>query len=136
MADPGGYFIVFQIFASLINQFAAACQPGAGGGMLGIPTWYKYLGGDSSDGKCVPIFTIPDDIGAVLLAVFEIILRVGALVAVGFIIYGGFQFILAQGEPDRIKGARSTIINSLIGLIITILATAVVNLIANNIITT
>lgn len=127
---------MFQIFSTFIYQFAAACQPGSGGGLLGIPTWYKYLGGDSSDGRCVPVFTIPDDIGAVLLAVFEILLRIGALVAVGFIIYAGFQLILAQGEPERIKGARSTIINALIGLIITILATAVVNLIARNIITT
>lgn len=127
---------MFQLLSSFMNQFAAACRPGSGGGLLGIPTWYKYLGGDSSDGKCVPVFTIPDDIGAILLALFEIILRVGSLVAVGFIIYGGFQFILAQGEPDRIKGARSTIINSLIGLVITILATAVVNLVANNIIAT
>lgn len=117
---------------------ATACKlaPGAGGNILGIPTWYKYLDGEIAGGKCSPVFAFPGDIGAILLAVFEIILRVGGLVAVGFIIYGGFQFILAQGEPDRIKGARSTIINALIGLIITILATAVVNLVANNIITT
>lgn len=121
------------LFENVISQFAAACSPGWGGYLLGIPTWYKYLDSVEVNGQCSPVVHFPDGIGAILLAVFEMILRVSALVAIGFIIFAGFQLILAQGEPDRIKGARSTIINALIGLIIVIFSTAIVNLIGNNI---
>ncbi len=120
---------------AFLSRFAQACEPGKGGDILGFPTWYKYLEGETTlaGGRCTPIFNFPDDIGAILLALFEIILRVGALIAIGFVIYAGFQLMLAQGEPDRIKGARSTIINALIGLVITLLATAIVNLISGTI---
>jgi len=111
---------------------AEACNTSIGG-FLGLPTWYKYLNPQFIDGECNISFQFPNDIGKVLLAVFEILLRIGGLVAVVFIIYGGFQYLLSQGEPDRVKGARSTIINALIGLAIAISATAIVNLVARNI---
>lgn len=102
---------------------------------LGFPTWYKYLNPtfDASKNDCIIDFDIQSDIPKVLLAVFEIILRLAGMIAVVFVIYGGFQYVLSQAEPDRVKGARSTIINALIGLAIAISATAIVNLIARNI---
>lgn len=118
---------------NLLTNFAAACQPGAGGGFLGFPTWYQYLEGEiDTSGKCSVVFDFPNDFGAILLAIFEIILRIGALAAVGFVIYGGFQYILSHGEPDRLKAARGTIINAIVGLVITLFATAFVNLIAGS----
>ena len=73
---------------------------------------------------------LPSVIIPIALAVFEIILRLGGIIAVIFVIVGGFQFITSQGEPDRIKNARGTIINALIGLVITISATVIVNLVS------
>ena len=118
----------------------AACAKKSDG-FLGFPTWYKYLEPKFEGGNCeikLPTKTNGDtDIAKsatrILLAVFEIALRIGGMVAVVFVIYGGFQFILSQGEPEKHKGARSTIINALIGLAITISATAIVNLIGRNI---
>lgn len=120
----------------LIANFAASCNPapGSGGNILGFPTWYEYLPGrEDPSGRCIPQVEIPDGLIPILLAVFEILLRVGGLVAIGFIIFAGFQLILAQGESERVKGARSTLVNALIGLTITIFATAIVNVIARNI---
>jgi hypothetical protein len=98
-----------------------------------VPTWYKYLDGEVSGGRCSPSVTIPDSVIPILMAIFEILLYVGGIVAVVFVIYGGIQYIISQGEPDRIRGARTTIINALVGLVIVILSTAIVNLIARNI---
>jgi hypothetical protein len=123
-----------QMFTQFLTYLGAACQPG--GSFLGLPTWYKYLEGETdSSGRCSINFDFQSsgDFGAVLLAIFEIILRVGAIVAVIFVIYGGFEYITSQGEPDRAKNARGTIINALIGLAITVSAVAIVNLIARNI---
>jgi NAD/NADP transhydrogenase beta subunit len=60
------------------------------------------------------------------LAFVDIALRLAALVTIGYIIWGGIQFVIAQGEADRTKKARQTIINALIGLIIALIATAMV----------
>jgi hypothetical protein len=100
---------------------------------LGFPTWYKYLDFEEGSADCNINFDVKKDVGKVLLAIFEIILRVAGLVAVGFVIYGGIQYVISQGEPDRIKGARTTIINAMIGLAIAISATAIVNLVAKSI---
>lgn len=98
---------------------------------LGLPTWYKYLKPDFVDGRCELGAQFPEDLGKVGLALVEILLRLGGLVAVAFVIYGGFKYITSQGEPENTKNARATILNSVIGLIITIIATAVVSFIGS-----
>jgi hypothetical protein len=120
---------------NLLTRFAEACNPGAGGNILSFPTWYKYLGGEVRAGKCTPVLNLtqnPQNVSKIVLALIEIALRIGGLVAVGFVIYGGFQFILSQGEPDKAASARRTIINALIGLIIAIMATVIVSFIAGS----
>jgi hypothetical protein len=66
------------------------------------------------------------------LAIFEDLLRVAGLAAVAFVIYGGIRYITSQGEPEGTKGALSTIVNALIGLVIAIIAAATVSFIANS----
>ncbi len=119
---------------------------GAGSGcnnseFLGFPTWYKYLSvtSDGSGGCNVELpqkdgeTDVITTVAAIGFAIFEILLRISAFLAIGFVIYGGYKYMLSQGEPDRLKGARSTIINALIGLVISILSVAIVNLIAGSI---
>lgn len=103
------------------------------GGFLSFPTWYKYLTFTPGDANCNIDFDITKDSPKVALAIFEIVLRIGGIVAVVFVIYGGFLYLTSQGEPDRAKNARTTIINALAGLVITTLSVAIVNLIARNI---
>lgn len=116
-------------------------------GFLGFPTWYKYLDVTHDSGNCTVVLPKKDpvptgeanqtDIAAsvsrILLAVFEIILRIAGILAVIFVVWGGIQYQLSQGEPDRLSKARSVIINALIGLAITVSATAIVNLVGRNI---
>ena len=103
---------------------------------LGLPTWYKYL---ELDGNCEiagPFKSGTDELdwqkagGLVALAIVEILTRLAAIVAVGYVIYGGFRYITSQGEPDNTKSARQTIQNGLIGLVIALIATASVAFIA------
>lgn len=92
-----------------------------------IPAWYHYLDRSvDSTGHCGLEFDFPDDIGLVLLAIVEILLRLAAIVSVAFVIIGGFRYITSQGEPDKAKGAQQTITNAIIGLVIAMLATGVV----------
>jgi len=105
-------------------------------GFLGFPTWYKYLKPHIESGECKLTFRFPRDTGKVLLAVVEILLRIAGLVAVGFVIYGGFRYMLSQGDPEQNAAARSTIINALIGVVITIIATVAVSFVAKTLTTT
>lgn len=112
--------------------FAASC---AKKGIPLLPTWYQYIdGSNDATGKCNLNFTFPDDLAAIGLAVVEILLRIGVLVAVGYVIYGGFMYITSQGEPDKSTAARHTIINALIGLAVGIIATGVVAFIGRRLI--
>lgn len=49
----------------------------------------------------------------------------GAVIAVIVIIIAGIQFILSQGEPNKVATARNSIIYALIGLVICIFAGAI-----------
>jgi hypothetical protein len=116
-------------------QFAATCPTK---GITILPSWYKYISKDeqasAQSGSCELKFAFPDDIGAILLAVVEILLRIGAIVAVFYVIYGGFLYMTSQGEPDKAKNAQTTITNAIIGLVVALLATAVVTFIGRRLI--
>ena len=51
------------------------------------------------------------------------------MVAVAFVIYGGFKYVTSQGEPEAYKSAQQTIINALIGIALAVLAVTIVNVI-------
>ena len=112
----------------LLSHFADSCS---GGSFLGFPTWYEYL--PKQTGSCSPELTKLSDVWLIAAAIIEILLRVAALAAVIFVIYGGFSYVASQGEPDKTSQAQSTIINALLGLAIAVAASAVVAFIAGSI---
>lgn len=125
------------MFTWIFTQFSAvAC---ANNGFLFFPTWYKYLPGvivgrtATDPGTCSPQITGLNDVWLIVAALIEILLRIAALAAVGFIIYGGFQYITSRDEPDKTSKARSTVINALVGLAIALLSTVVINFIAGSV---
>lgn len=117
----------------LVKIFGAACQPS--NSFFGLPTWYKYLPGetDSITGQCAPVLQNMNQIWAIALAAVEILMRIGGMVAVGYIIYGGFRYMTSRGEPENTAEAKNTIINAIIGLVIVIISVSVVNFVGNRI---
>lgn len=97
---------------------------------LGLKPWYEYL---RFDEQCNVVATFPQDIGLVIAAIVENLARVGALVAVAFVIVGGFKMMLAQGNPEAFAGGRRTAINALAGLVIAVMSSVVISFLANNI---
>jgi hypothetical protein len=131
---------VLLVPKSAYAQAQGICSEEENPSFLFFPPWYKFLDrvgvdqdGDGTDDSCELSVEIPQDAGKILLAVFEIILRISGIAAVGYILYGGFQYILSQGEPEQTKGAKSTILNAFIGLVVAMLAVAIVNIIGRNI---
>lgn len=108
---------------------------------LGLKPWFAYLpdtafedptGGYSCELSGFQLFG-NDQTGSQLMPIFLVVadnlVRIAGLVAVAFVIVGGVKFVTSNGEPERTKQARETIINALIGLAMAILAAAIVEFI-------
>lgn len=61
--------------------------------------------------------------------IVSIILYAVGYVSLGFIIYGGFKYMISGDSSSGIQGAQKTIQNAVIGLVISILSVAVVTFI-------
>ena len=57
--------------------------------------------------------------------IFSTVYGVAGVLAVLFLIWGGAQYILAAGNPQKAAKAKSTILYSLVGLVIVVLAAAI-----------
>lgn len=126
--------IVSSLIQSVQN-FAARSPECVNGNFFSFPTWYQYLDVTYSETtkKCEVVFELMKDgqfngDAALLvgLAVIDILIRAAALVAVGFVMYGGIRYITSQGSPDGTKQAQNTIINALAGLAIAVVAAGAV----------
>ena len=96
---------------------------------LTLPPWYKGLatGSGCSDIKS------PNDVGGIgnfiwiiALNIVEIMLRLAGYASVAFIIYGGYKYMISAGSADGVAGAKKTILNAVVGLVISIAAVAIV----------
>ncbi len=57
-------------------------------------------------------------ISSFIAKILEIVIYIGGIVAVFFIIYSGFLFVMARGNEDKLKGAKQTILYTVIGVAI------------------
>ena len=109
--------------SSLLSVFAMDCKTD----FLGIlPPWNKYL--EHDDACNIRGFELAD-VWLIAAAVLEMLIIVGGVVAVIFVIWGGFRCLTSQGNPDATKSARRTIIYALTGLAVTIVASTTVSFI-------
>lgn len=116
---------------------AASCQDN----VLLFPTWYRGLGTNTTDAAGQPSCEImspgsgPDSLGkfiwTIVMNVIGIALVAVGYISVGFIIYGGFLYLTGGGSADKIAGARKTILNAVIGLIISFFSVIIVNIVVS-----
>ena len=59
--------------------------------------------------------------------ILNVVIGVAGIVAVIFIVVGGFQYMTSSGDPSKTKKAKDTILYACIGLIVCALAFAIVN---------
>ena len=110
---------------------ATACSES----LLTFPAWYKGLLVDAAGGNCD--IKSPADAGGISPFIWKIVLNVIQMVlnligylAVGFIIFGGFKYMTSAGSADGMVKARKTIMNAVIGLVLSIFSIGIVNVIA------
>jgi len=82
-------------------------------------------------GICTPGQTSCDisslsDIVLLLQNLIQIALTLAGVLAVAFIIFGGIQYITSSGDAKRVEGAKNTLVNAVIGLVLAALAYVIV----------
>lgn len=65
--------------------------------------------------------------------IINVIIGVIGFVAVAFIIFGGVQYTTSAGDPGKVKKAKDTILYGIIGLVVSMLAYAIVNFVLANV---
>ena len=101
--------------------------------LFGMRPWYAGLSvKDTQTNKCV--IGTPDDDNEVVKMVWVIVLNVMVdisviigYLALGFVIYGGYLYILSGGDAGKVAKGKKTLLGAVIGVAISLLASVIVN---------
>ena len=77
-------------------------------------------------------FSGANDLGTSVINIINAIIGVLGLIAVVIVIIGGVQYMTSSGDAGKVKKAKDTILYGIIGLIICVLAFAIVNFVIAN----
>lgn len=133
--------LLFVATASAIGFGGTVSAARCSGAVLGFAPWYQHL--TYNEGENCRIKAVSDQQGntaksvklesfiwTVALNVVQILMTAVAYVAVFFIIKGGFNYITSRGDSGNMASAKQNIQNAIIGLVIALLASSIVNAIA------
>ena len=87
--------------------------------------------GSDSGGSSGPAHK-SDDLISDTNKIINVVLGVLGVVAVAVVIYGGFLFLTAQGDPGKIKKGKDSITWGIIGLIIALLSWSIINFVLSS----
>lgn len=97
-------------------------------GVLGFPAWFEGLKCTTSDQDSLstPKMDSLNGVWVIVMNVVQWMILATAYVSLYFIIYSGFKYITATGEPGNIKTAQDTLRYAITGLVIAIISVAIV----------
>ena len=123
--------------AVFYSKVASAACASDGAQLFSIPAWYRGL---TKEGSCeikkisnkkgdADSVTIQSFVWTVIGNVFDAIMRIVGVVATGYIIWAGFQYMISAGDSGKMANAKTTLTNACIGLVIAIVASGIVQLV-------
>lgn len=107
---------------------------GSNGGPAAVGCDDSY--GTTKNGICVPHNPLGEDLegiagsGSIIelaAKIIDVLLYFAGIVAVVFVIIGGYQYMTARGSDEQSTGGRKTMTQAIIGLVIVILAYVIIN---------
>ena len=102
--------------------------------VLSILAKVKDNSGTSSDGSIDGVGSKDTNLVDSVTTILNAIIGVLGLVCVVVMIIGGVSYMTSSGDAAKVKKAKDTILYGLIGLIVCVLAFAIVNFVISNII--
>ncbi len=137
-ASVVGGTVVTVVNPSSATYAATTCTNAKG--FLTFPVWYRGL--NPSAGDCSIIDPnqlntasnganngLSNFIWRVVLNILDMALQLVGYIAVGFILYGGFTMVISSGAPEVMAKGRKTVLDAIIGLIISIASVGIINLV-------
>ncbi len=134
---------IYLFFAALIaavavsvavvptNTYAEACKTDH---VLGLRAWYDGLA--TGDPCLVPSNAfdeahIQQSVWLIVLNLVSMVLGIVGYLAICFVIWGGYQYMLANGDPGKVARGKKTITNALIGLAVCMLASTISGMVSD-----
>ena len=122
-----------NIHADKDSSFPVKCGAPVKIESSGTSTYKQFYGKTQAD--CAQVSALasdPDpcnanDINGIIQMIINAIIFVIGIVAVVMIIIGGINYATSQGDPSKVKKGKDTILYGIIGLVVALLAYAIVN---------
>ena len=86
---------------------------------LGLPSWDCNVGDIKNEED------LKNSIGMIAANVLTAISAAAAYLVVGYVIYGGYLYMMSSGDPGKAAAAKNTLVHAFIGLAIVICAYAI-----------
>lgn len=132
-------FLVASPVLAAVSPIVPVASASCDARFLGLPAWYRGLAEGDDCSKLVSPADVEGEIGGyitmIVLNIVEAGLFIVGYVAVYFILYGGFQFIVGGSNPDKVAKARKSILNASIGLLISMASIGLVNFVFSFVLT-
>lgn len=131
--------LTLSVIAAVLTVFGLGCvatiSPAYAGGFCpdGKTTWTTDYATDCLKEGNGGINSNQTNLMGVLNTVINVVLGVIGFVAVAMIIMGGISFTTSQGDAAKTTKARNTILYGVVGLVIALLAFAIVNFVLNSV---
>lgn len=129
-----GIVMTASLMFGMVPAQVSAAENGSGdcnsGGFLGFRAWYDGL--PCSDGAIespkgdATGASIAGFIWTIVANVLVDLFMVVGFLATGFLMYGGYLYIMSNGDPNKTASGMKTIKAAVIGLIIAILANVII----------
>lgn len=88
--------------------------------------------GDSKDSVyCQNKDSGGDQVGGIIKTIVEVLLTAVGAISIIMIVIGGIMFALSSGDAQKAAKARNTVLYAVVGLIVSIFASAIVNFVFN-----
>lgn len=100
-------------------------------GLTLLPTIVFAQGGLT--GAPIPSGTARGDLASVILNIVNYVLAIVGVIALAYLVYGGFMYITSGGNEDRIDTAKRIILNAIIGIVVIGVAAALVNFVVRGV---
>lgn len=71
-----------------------------------------------------------NSVGDVVTKVTTFLIPLGAVILLFVLIWGGYDFMMSQGNPEKVKGARTKITTGIIGFVLMVFAFIIARLLA------
>lgn len=70
-------------------------------------------------------------VSELIISVIHLMLIFAGMIAVVFVIIGGYYYVTAQGNEEQAEKGKNTLINAIIGIVVIIMAYVIIDVVTN-----